>query len=82
VMAQRVFFSTKNHRTHPERDSVEGESSKALLRVGRSLGAPLIGGVEEILLWKTRLDLNLRVKEILLWKTKLDLNLRLNYSYS
>jgi hypothetical protein len=81
-MAQRAFFSTKNHRTHPERDSVEGESSKALLRVDRSLGAPLIGGVEEILLWKTKLELNLRVKEILLWKTKLDLNLRLNYSYS
>jgi hypothetical protein len=34
VIAQKVF-SVKNPRNHPKRDSVKGESSKALLRVGR-----------------------------------------------
>jgi hypothetical protein len=38
-----VFFSVKNPRTQPGRDPIEVESSKALLRVGRQLGAPLIG---------------------------------------
>jgi hypothetical protein len=33
----------KNPRTRPGRDYVEGESSKALLRVSRPPGAPLIG---------------------------------------
>jgi hypothetical protein len=42
TIAQRVFFSTKNPRTRPGRDPVEGESSMALLRVGRPPGAPLI----------------------------------------
>jgi hypothetical protein len=40
---QRVFFSTKNPRTHLGTDPVEGESSKAWLLVGRPPGAPLIG---------------------------------------
>jgi hypothetical protein len=43
TIAQRVFFSTKNPRTRPKRDPIEGESSKGLLRVGRPSGAPLIG---------------------------------------
>jgi hypothetical protein len=43
AIVQRVFFSAKNTRTRPERDPVEGESSKGFLRVGRSPGAPLIG---------------------------------------
>jgi hypothetical protein len=42
-IAQRVFFSAKNPRTRTERDPVEGESSKGLLRVGRAPNAPLIG---------------------------------------
>jgi hypothetical protein len=42
AIAQKVFFSTKNPRTRPRRDCIERESSKALIRVGRSLGAPLI----------------------------------------
>jgi hypothetical protein len=42
MIAQRVFFSAKNPVTRPERDPIEGKSSKALLRVGRPLGAPLI----------------------------------------
>jgi hypothetical protein len=57
----------KNPRTRPRRVSVEGESFKVLLWVGRPPGAPLIG---------------IMVEERLLWKTKLDLILRLNYSYS
>jgi hypothetical protein len=43
AIAQRVFFSAKNPRTHLGRDPVEGESSKGLLRVGRPPDAPLIG---------------------------------------
>jgi hypothetical protein len=42
AITQRVFFSSKNPRTRPGRDSVEGESFKAFLRVGRPPGAPLI----------------------------------------
>jgi hypothetical protein len=42
AIAQKVLFSAKNPRTHPERVSVEGESSKALLLVGTLPGAPLI----------------------------------------
>jgi hypothetical protein len=43
AIVQRVFFSTKNPRTHLGTDPVEGESSKAWLLVGRPPGAPLIG---------------------------------------
>jgi hypothetical protein len=43
AIVQRVFFSTKNPRTRPRREPVEGESSKGLLWVGRLPGAPLIG---------------------------------------
>src|SRR5690349_4441803 len=43
AVAQRVFFFGKNPRTRPGRDPVEGESSKALLWVDKSLGASLIG---------------------------------------
>jgi hypothetical protein len=39
MIAQRVFFSTKNPRTRPGRDPIEGESSKALLR---SAGRPVL----------------------------------------
>jgi hypothetical protein len=42
AIAQKVF-SAKNPRTRPWRDFVDGGSSKALLRVGRPPGAPLIG---------------------------------------
>jgi hypothetical protein len=43
TIAQRVFFSVKNPRTRSGRDPVEGESFKGLLRIGRPIGAPLIG---------------------------------------
>jgi hypothetical protein len=38
-----VFFSTKNPKTRPEKDLVEGVRSKTLLRVGRQSGAAQIG---------------------------------------
>jgi hypothetical protein len=43
TIAQRVFYSTKKPRTRPEKDLIEGESSKALLWVGSPPNAPLIG---------------------------------------
>jgi hypothetical protein len=62
-----VFFSAKNPRTLLRRDPMEGESFEALLW-GRQ-ATPCISN-------------RCRDEEILLWKTKLDLYLRLDYSYS
>jgi hypothetical protein len=43
AIAQRVFFFVKNLTTHPRRDPIEGENSKAWLSVGRLSDVPLIG---------------------------------------
>ena len=58
VVAQRVFFSERTLELDPMRDPVERESSKSWCVSNRH-----------------------RVEERLLWKTKLDQNLRLDYSY-
>jgi hypothetical protein len=66
-MAQRVFFSTKNPITRPRERSRRGEEFQ-----GVALGRQAAQFVSN----------RSNVEEKLLWKTKLDLNLRLDYSYS
>jgi hypothetical protein len=42
AIAQRIFLFVKNPGTRLGRDPIEEDSSKALLRVGRPTGVPLI----------------------------------------